>query len=128
MFDYLINPSDALKPLSTRQEKEIYVYIRDTSVEGEYVLLKAGSQINQTAINRYSFLSNEGGKIKFTSPSAAMDGSYTFMLAMYPTYARQDAGDTETNAYNHIKNLVNTTVTINVINSNVYNVEMLGGG
>ncbi len=124
MFDYLINPSDALKPLSTRQEKEIYVYIRDTSVEGEYVLLKAGSQINQTAINRYSFLSNEGGKIKFTSPSAAMDGSYTFMLAMYPTYARQDAGDTETNAYNHIKNLVNTTVTINVINSNVSNVEM----
>lgn len=124
MFDYLVNPREALKPLSNRQEKDIYVYFRDTSVEGEYALLKAGNQINQTAIDRYSFLSNEGGKIKFTSPSAAMDGSYTFMLAMYPTYARQDAGDAETNIYNHIKNLVNTTVTINVINSNVSNVEM----
>lgn len=120
-FDFAVNPSNhALNPIFNMPAKQVYVYLRTTNASrDEYILLTPQN------ITNYNFLSYnpDNGKITFVAPSTLANSSYNFMLAVYPTYDSLIlANNQPPKNYNEIKGIVNTTLSINIINTQVEDV------
>ncbi len=120
-FSYTATPNYSLQPMSSQDEKIVELYYQDPN-QADYILIDSDSYQN------YSFIhfDDTTGKYYFMADTA---GVYTFNIAVFATY--QDRAEylasansqTDSN-FERINHMVNRTVAVNVVNSDISSVGM----
>ncbi len=124
-FNYKATPDHSLDPISREDGKIVELYYDDPN-EADYV------PINTSTYSNYPFLSynNENQKFSFSADTA---GTYEFKIAVFATYQEREDYlnssyvQTDSN-FDRISRMVNTTLTINVVNSDISSVTMNSTG
>lgn len=120
-FDYTATPNYSLRPMSSQEEKIVELYYQDPD-QADYVL------IDENSYQDYSFIhyDAETNEYYFMADSA---GIYTFNIAVFATY--QDrvnylaSADSQTDSnFERINHMVNRTLVVNVVNSDITSVGM----
>lgn len=133
-FDYVINPTISLQPISKESAKVVELYYRDPNYE-DYILVNVASIQNSNYNLKNIFdveQTIEKGKLVLKSNTITNGNPHEFKLAIFPTYnARQEYFATlpeggEPNS-ERIKHMCVTNLYIAVVNSNVDSVSMSNG-
>lgn len=120
-FDYTATPNYSLQPMSSQDEKIVELYYQDPN-QADYILIDSDSYQN------YSFIhfDDTTGKYYFMADTA---GVYTFNIAVFATYQDRAeylaSADSQTDSnFERINHMVNRTVVVNVVNSDISSVGM----
>lgn len=124
-FNYTASPEHSLDPISRETGKIIELYYDDPN-QADYV------PINSDTYSNYSFISydNDTQKFSFSTDTA---GTYEFKIAVFATYQDRvnylNSENSTTDSYfERVSRMVNTNLTVNVVNSDISSVGMNSTG
>lgn len=121
-FVYDADPIHSLNPISRESEGKIVELYYDDPNEADYV------PINQDTYSRYPFINYDSDTQEYTFLSDTA-GIYEFKIAVFATYQERvdylNSDYAQTDSYfERISNMVNTTLILNVVNSDISSVGM----
>lgn len=124
-FVFDSNPLHSFDPISRESGKIVELYYYDPN-ESDYI------PVNQDTYSSLPFINYDNDRQIYTFSSEIAD-SYEFRIAVFPTYqARIDYLNSEsaqTDSYfERVSKMVNTTLILNVVNSEISNVGMNSTG
>ncbi|MBR6778989.1 MAG: hypothetical protein IKM43_02420 [Clostridia bacterium] len=124
-FDFISDPEIALNPISTLNPKDVEIYYYKQGVVSDLLKVDDVSYVGDV-LKDFIKYDNEKGKFYFQSSDA---GKFEFRIGVFATYADQEIYELEnqdtspSNLYRW-ENMTHTKVVIDVINTNVSDIEL----